>query len=347
MTLLKSCAFAAPLAALLAGCGAATQEITEPEPLPVEVVAARPGATEGAIAAVGRIAHQREMVLAFRVPGTIARLGTDIGDSIARGETLAELDARDLAARVAHAEGDVRRSERALARYAALNETGAVARASYEDERTALEQHRAALRAAAFDRSSARLVAPASGVVLERIAQAGETVAAGQAVLRVADRTSPLLVRVPVPEAQIGRVRIGAPARLTIAGRAEPVAGTVARTGARIDPQTGTAEVEVRLSTTAGLVSGMTGTVTIATGAGAASAVALPAEAVLEARGPRAAIFLYEPKAQRVRRREVRFMGFAGEEALVAGVPLDAQVVTTGAGFAADGQRVRVTGGAR
>ncbi|WP_423602466.1 efflux RND transporter periplasmic adaptor subunit [Sphingomonas sp. MS122] len=331
---------------LLAGCGAAPPQVKEAEPLPVEVVAAHARGTAGAVSAVGRVVHRREMTLAFRVPGTLARLDADIGDRVQHGQILAQLDARDLAARAAQAEGDVRRAERALARYAALNETGAVARARYEDEQTALDQARAAYRGAAFDRDSARLSAPASGVVLERIAQAGETLAAGQGVLRIADTASPLLVRVPVPEGQLERVRPGAPARLAIDGRS--VVGTVSRIGAQVDPRTGTGEVEVRLTDTRGLVSGMTGTVEIDAAPPAGEGLAaIPAEAVLEARGGRAALFLLDRQAQRARRRAVRFAGFSGEEALVAGLPPGAQVITSGAGFVADGQRVRVTGSAR
>ncbi|MCW4461200.1 efflux RND transporter periplasmic adaptor subunit [Sphingomonas sp. BT-65] len=333
-------------ALLLAGCGAAQPPATEPEPLPVEVVAANPQGDAGAISAVGRIAHQREMTLAFRVAGTLARLDADIGDRVGRGQALAALDARDLVARVAQAEGDVRRSERAAARYAVLSESGAVARARYDDERTALDQARAALRAAAFDRDSAQLRAPAAGVVLERIAQAGETVSPGQAVLRIADTASPLLVRLPVPEGQLVRVRSGAAARLTAGDRI--VTGTVSRIGAQVDARTGTAEVEIRLSDARGLVSGMTGTVEIdAPAAGGAGIAAIPAEAVLEAKGSQAALFLLDRQTQRARRRIVRFVGFTGDEALVAGLPAGAQVITSGAGFAADGQRVRVTGGVR
>ncbi|MGK6319476.1 efflux RND transporter periplasmic adaptor subunit [Sphingomonas sp. DT-204] len=332
---------------LFAGCAAEEPQASEPEPLPVEVVSVNPETAKGVVSAVGRIAHQREMTLAFRVPGTLARLEVDLGDRVRRGQRLAELDARDLAARVARAEGDVRRAERALARYAVLNESGAVARARYEDERTTLDQANAALRAAVFDRESARLLAPASGVVLERIAQAGETLAVGQGVLRIADSTSPLLVRVPVPEGQVGRVRSGAAARLSIGVR-PPVLGTVGRVGASVDPRTGTAEVEVRLPDASELVSGMTGNVEIeAASAPGGELTVVPAEAVLEAKGDRATLFLYDRRTQRARRQTVRFAGFAAEDALVVGLPAGAQVITAGAGFASDGQRVRVTGGRR
>lgn len=334
------------LAALLAGCSAAQPPATEPEPLPVEVVAANPQGDAGAISAVGRVAHQREMTLAFRVPGTLVRLDAEIGDRVGRGQIFAALDARDLAARVAQAEGDVRRTERTVARYATLSETGAVARARYEDERTALDQARAALRAASFDHESAQLRAPTAGVVLERIVQAGETVSPGQAVVRIADTASPLLVRVPVPEGQLARVRPGAAARLMTGSGT--ISGTVSRIGAQVDARTGTAEIEIRLPAARGLVSGMTGTAEIDAPQGRSAGVAaVPAEAVLEAKEGRAALLLLDRGAQRARRRVVRFIGFTGEQALVAGLPANAQVITAGAGFVADGQRVRVTGGVR
>jgi HlyD family secretion protein len=56
---------------------------------------------------------------------------------------------------------------------------------------------------------------PIDGVVTRKHAEAGETVAAGRPVVTVTDISKPW-VRVYVPEHQIGKVRVGAPAKIRI-----------------------------------------------------------------------------------------------------------------------------------
>jgi HlyD family secretion protein len=60
-----------------------------------------------------------------------------------------------------------------------------------------------------------RVTAPRSGVVLERVAEPGEVVAPGQPVAVLADLSTARL-RVFIPERDLGRVRLGAPARIRV-----------------------------------------------------------------------------------------------------------------------------------
>jgi HlyD family secretion protein len=60
-----------------------------------------------------------------------------------------------------------------------------------------------------------RLVAPLSGAVLERLAEPGEVIAAGQPVAVLADLQG-VKLKVFIPEKDLGRVRLGAPARIHV-----------------------------------------------------------------------------------------------------------------------------------
>lgn len=60
-----------------------------------------------------------------------------------------------------------------------------------------------------------RVIAPIDGAVLERLAEPGEVVAAGQPVAVLAD-LSKVKLKVFVSEVDLGKVRLGAPARLRI-----------------------------------------------------------------------------------------------------------------------------------
>ncbi len=70
------------------------------------------------------------------------------------------------------------------------------------------------------------LRAPAAGVVLDVLAEPGEVVAAGAPVVVVADPAHPY-ADVFVPQAEVGRARVGQAARIEVDGDPRPLAGKV------------------------------------------------------------------------------------------------------------------------
>lgn len=100
-----------------------------------------------------------------------------------------------------------------------------VYRAALDELRTLQEQQaRAAAEAEAVSRSAAlarsefrktRVFAPISGAVLERLVEPGEVLAAGQAVATIAN-LSRVKLKLFVSERDLGKVRLGATARLRV-----------------------------------------------------------------------------------------------------------------------------------
>ena len=66
----------------------------------------------------------------------------------------------------------------------------------------------------------------------------------------------------------------------------------------------------------------------------------VPAEAILEAKDKQAFVLVVDKDV--ARRRAVTFGGFDGDDALIAGLPPQARVITAGAGFVGDGEKVQV-----
>jgi HlyD family secretion protein len=108
------------------------------------------------------------------------------------------------------------------------------ARAVLEQARAALgqaaagrDQAAAALTEAESARGDLTIVAPARGVVVTRIVNAGEVVGAGAPLLELVDLDR-LYLEVFVPETAIGKVRLGLPARVHVdAFPSQPYAATV------------------------------------------------------------------------------------------------------------------------
>lgn len=316
----------------------------------VEVVRVDAANPDGTVLATGRIERRREMDLSFRIPGVMTRMTVEAGDRVRAGQVLATLDPTGVVASEQRATADLERVRRDLARDQTLFDKGFVSRARLDDRASAVKSAQAALNASAFDRRWATLVSPVSGVVLERTGQSGEVVQPGQSIVRIADEGSPFVLRAPTPDRDAARVVVGAAARIQLDRTGPDMIGRVARIGQSAGARTGAVDIEIELPPIPGLRSGQIATARIEArlaNATAGDLTRLPAEAILEAQDRRATVFLVEPGTAIARRRSVAFAGFDGDDALVSGLPAGSQVITAGAGFVSDGEKVRVVDPAR
>lgn len=333
---------------LLSGCGGKDKAVVD-APLPtVEIVGLVAPNSGQTLSVTGALRRQREMVLSFRIPGVITGLTVDEGDEVSAGQVLARLDPAAVESRLRQAAADLDRARKDEARYVKLADAGIVSRQRAEAQSAAAASAQAAYDAAAFDRRWANLAAPSKGVILTRSAQTGEVVQPGQAVLSLADEASPLVLRVPLSDRDIGKIRLGASAAITLdALPNQTLTGSVSRIGQRAGAQSGAIDIEITLPPTAGLRSGLIASAKIdASGLAAASTMTaysrVPAEAIMEADGKTALVLRFDPKGGIARQTKVTFGGFDGDDALIEGLASDTKVITSGAGLIADGQKVQV-----
>lgn len=331
--------------AALSACGEKAKSDEPPAPTPVEaVLVAAPGAS-GSVGGAGALERRREMALSFRIPGVLTAMKVEAGDRVSAGQLVAAIDPAGVDARQQQTVADLERARRDLDRDKTLFEKGFVARQRIDDRQSALKAAQASYDAARFDRRWASLVSPVSGVVLTRQAQAGEVVAAGQVVARVADLSSPLILRLPLPARDAARVQVGDAAQVTVEELGDQaLSARVTRVGQAADTRTGAINVEIEISAPPpNLRSGQVAHATLAVRAAPSASTTyarIPAEAVLEASGRRAFVLRFD--GGKARRTAVTFGGFDGDDALVSGLPGGTRVITAGAGFVADGEAVRV-----
>ena len=173
-----------------------------------------------------------EVRVGSRISGVVRRLFVRIGDRVAKGQLLAELDARDLRARHAQAaaalesaragasdaQADLRRKrELSAAQVIAQIDLELAERACTVAEQVVREAE-ANLESATTQLGYARIHAPIAGVVASISTQEGETVAASFAAptfvtLLDLDR---LEVRAYVDETDIGRIEAGQTVDFTV-----------------------------------------------------------------------------------------------------------------------------------
>lgn len=86
------------------------------KPLPITVAKAEAREVQRSVETVGSLLAWDDAQVRTELPGTIARLLADLGDSVTRGQVLAEYDAREFDLAVKQAEADLLSTQQSLAR---------------------------------------------------------------------------------------------------------------------------------------------------------------------------------------------------------------------------------------
>lgn len=300
----------------------------------VEVVAVQPLSAAGAVRASGLVGYKREPQLAFTAPGVVSALHVEAGDVVRRGQRLAVLRRTSVGANTDEAALARANAERDLARAQELFDRGFVSQARLDDARLAVERAR----------DTSVLTAPADGIVLRRLAESSQTMAAGAPIFVFGDTASGLVVRAPVSSNEAARVRVGDTATVSIAGGA-PLQGRVTRVGAKGADTTGAFEVEVDIAGANALRSGTVAQVEISASAAPQAlqaAILVPTLSLLDARADQGVVFVVDAD-NIARRRSVRTSGMTQDGVLVVeGLSPGDRVVSAGAAYVHDGATVRI-----
>ena len=204
----------------LAGCGSdpdAAQVPLQPAPVATIVVAAASGYDQSS-SYTGRVEAVLDSSLGFEVGGLLADVAVDEGDRVERGQTLAVLDTARLAARRAEAaarvdqvRADLKLAEATLARTDYAYSFKGVSKQQLDEAERSVQALKAGelvaqaqLKRIDIDLDKARITAPFDGVVIQRFADPGQVLGAGQAMLQLQSSGAPE-IRIGVsPEAAAG-----------------------------------------------------------------------------------------------------------------------------------------------
>lgn len=335
---------------LLASC--TTQDAEVAATPPVLVVQPSPAA-ERISGYPGEVRARREVPLAFRIGGKVGERQFDVGQRVKSGQIVATLDATDVAlgAEAAAAAVAAARADRDLAqaerkRFATLRQRGLVSgTAADQAERTAksaeaqLRQASAQASGARNQREYATLRASEDGIVIERRAEPGQVVAAGEPIYLLA-ADGPRDVAIALPESAIRQFDVGQPVVVTL--WAEPdrrLPATVRELSPAADPVTRTFAARVAFAGDAGDVElGQSARVFV--GGAATDLLAVPLPAV-SAEGAEPFVYVIAPDRSTVERRPITVAAFAEDFATVStGLSAEDWVVAAGVAMLHPGMAV-------
>lgn len=204
---------------LIVGCGEKLPPAEKTDAAPKLVKALKVGAGKTAPETVysGEVRARIETSLAFRVGGKLIARRVDVGARVQAGQPLARLDATDLRLAVAQAEAQHALAAAELKRTLELRQKNFISQAALDAKRAAAAAAEAQLELARNQAAYATLLADAPGIVSAVLAEAGQVVAAGQPIFRIA-REGEREVAIAIPESRLAGLTIGDAATVELWG---------------------------------------------------------------------------------------------------------------------------------
>ncbi len=238
---------------LLAACGPQNDSETDESEeesgptIPVEVQNPDRGTVYAMYSGTAPIEAIAEATVIAKVAGEIRELRVEEGDAVARGEILAALDGDRLALELRESEAQLEKLNRDFKRNTELKAKGLISDGDFDKLRYEMEALEASYNLAKLELDYTRIRASIDGVISERFARLGNTVAVGDPLFRITS-FDPLVAYLYVPEREYRRIAPGKPVGIQIDALGKtPIIASVTRVSPVVDPETGTFKITVEI----------------------------------------------------------------------------------------------------
>ena len=229
----------------------------------------------------GTIEEQSGTSVSFATMGTVKRVCVENGQTVSKGQLLAELDATTLQNSYNAAQSMLRQAQDAYARMKKLHDTNSISDLQWVEVESKVEQAKSAEQIARRALQDARLTAPASGVISNKTLETGQNVTPGISVMKIVgiDRVKACM---SVPEQEVGTIRKGMAVSIIVSALGNEVFhGKVTELDVVANSLSRSYNVKADITNPGKkLMPGMICTAMVMNGAGANSATTIPLAAV-------------------------------------------------------------------
>ncbi|MBQ7443933.1 MAG: efflux RND transporter periplasmic adaptor subunit [Bacteroidaceae bacterium] len=265
------------LAGIMVLMAACTHQAPQQEKAPIRVrteVATKDRPDAATREYVGIIEEAQATAVSFTAMGTVRRVHVSEGQTVGRGQLLAEMDDTQAHHLLEGSQAAVRQAEDALERYRLLHERGSLTEAQWVEVQSKVDQARAQLAAAHKNVADCRLVAPVAGIIGRKAVASGETALPSQAVVTILDISS-VRIKFSVPETEMATITPSTPTRISVEAIGRSYDGGRIEKGVQADALTHTYDVRVSVANAdRAMLPGMVATVSLQPQAGPHNATA-------------------------------------------------------------------------
>ncbi|MDO8208519.1 MAG: efflux RND transporter periplasmic adaptor subunit [Gallionella sp.] len=343
---MKSILLFVSLAVTLSAC-------SKESPPPVKTV--RPALTQvvGALAGEdssvysGEVRARHEVALGFRTGGKIIERLVEAGMQVKAGQVLARLDPADASLQTGAAQAQFKLAENDAMRYRELRSKGFVSQSALDAKEATLQSAAAQAGLTRNQSDYTTLRAGHDGLVTATLAEAGQVVSAGQAVLRLAE-SGELEVAIEIPEAQFAMRRVGDAAEVVVlTDDGSPMTGRLRELSSSADPASRTYPARVAFSAEAGHISGrqmalgMTARVRFNSSQGSKAELLIPISAIYQ-QGRQTAVWVVAADHS-VSLRQVEIKAWRDNGAVIAsGLITGERIVSAGVHRLSAGEKIQL-----
>ena len=191
------------------------KKTTVKEVVNVGVMTATPMSSQYYNVYVGEIHASGSAVISTNHSGILEAINVEQGTHVKRGDVLAEVTSKNVIASYEIAHATLRQAEDGYERIKKVHKSGTVADVKMVEIETQLAKAMAAAKSSEESLEECKVKAPFNGTVSEVFVEQGILVNPGTAIIKLVD-LSTIEVAIPVPEAEIGRIKIGQKALIDV-----------------------------------------------------------------------------------------------------------------------------------
>lgn len=286
---------------------------------------------------VGGVHTKIRAVVEAKVSGRIAKMPAVLGQKVAAGDLLAEIDAQEILARFEQATAQRDQAAQDLERATSLMKKQVSSRQEFDAAQAKFRVADATVREASTMLGYARVTAPFDGVVSRKLADVGDLAVPGKPLLEIEDRGT-LRFEADVPEALIGGISAGQIISVTIPAAKKIFEAGVVEISPTADVASRTFLIKLDLPPSPELRAGQFGRAAIPVGK--ANSIRVPASAVVQ-RGQMELVFVV--REGRAALRIVKTGRHIGDDVeILSGLVPGEEIILTGVDSLSDGCRVEV-----
>src|SRR3954466_1063993 len=337
------------------------------QPMAVELATAHKASIQEQVTVVGNLIGEATVSVVPRTAGRLQTITVKLGDRVAKGQRIAQLEDFDIqeqvkqavaaeevsAATIRQRDADLKRAETNLDRSKNLFERQLLPRQTLDDNEATYQsavaqldlaraqnsQSKARLEELKITLSNTIITSPVNGFVSKRAVDPGAFVSQNAPIVEVVDVSTVRLVA-NIVEKDLRTLKPGDSAKVEVdAFPGETFAGRIARISPILDPATRTAPIEVEIPNgTARLRPGMYARVGITVNS-KKEALVVPINAMVDLGGRRG---VFTPLSDNTAAFRVLQVGLETSDAVevISGLQEGDRVITTGAASLRDGDRI-------
>ncbi len=241
---------------------------TSTDTIPVQVLLLQQQHNNAPISVSGQFTTDDEVLLSFKTGGIISSLRVKEGDAVKKGQLLATLNPAEINAQVQQAALSSEKAQRDFQRTQNLYKDSVATLEQLQNSKTALQLAQQQLKIAAFNRQYSEIHAPKDGFILHKLANVGQQVTPGTAVLQANGASSgKWLLRVGISDREWAMLQLNDQAEIqTTAMPGKIFSGIISRKSEGVDAATGifTADITLTGKKPQAIAAGMFGKATVA-----------------------------------------------------------------------------------